>query len=370
MSVPQKSTHFVLFWNVRLLHGTRTCFMVRWLCLILPSSHIDTVNVAQQLACLAFPCKNFCVRCTSTLLQRHCCCLVSSAFEQTRSGNQLTTTSQWQRAMSDRGVQSCGSRLHLSTLFLGSRRAGSDSTISWSANTWFSMKLKSMITTSLFHLFLVWHVEPKARRKQVGQHGFHQGACHAVSLFRVWAFGCLNEEETWQPGLRGSKAFGNSVWQARSVWQLGTLWQACPSPFGSVQTILVRSPPLALFPHTSVLPPSRPSGNFPTSGCLASMVCSASWRQGMGWVDDMSELGVLFVVFTLGELNQSHLMIWSPELTPLGHGNSVAGGVHVDVVVSAHPVRQDGDHRLETKVHGICPLTQKNSAVRLPEAEA
>ena len=146
--------------------------------------------------------------------------------------------------MSDRGVQSCGSCLHLSKLFLGSRRAGSDSTISWSANTWFSMKLKSMITTSLFHLFLVWHVEPKARRKQVGQHGFHQGACHAVSLFRVWAFGCLNEEETWQPGFVGPRhlatpfgkpeAFGNLVHSGRLVqvrlgpfrrfWSVPHLW--------------------------------------------------------------------------------------------------------------------------------------------------
>ena len=209
--------------------------------------------------CLAFPCKNFCVR-WSTLHRRHCCCLVSSAFEQTRSGNQLTTTSQlliavvccssWQRAMSDRGVQSCGSCLHLSTLFVGS-----DSTISCSANTWFSMKLKSMITTSLFHLFLVWHVEPKARRKQVGQHGFHQGACHAVSLFRVWAFGCLNEEETWQLGFVGprhlatpsgtrAEAFGNMAHSGRFV-----------------QVRLVRS---------------DDSGPFPTSGTFSSHVRVAS----------------------------------------------------------------------------------------------
>ena len=215
--------------------------------------------------------------------------------------------------MSDRGVQSCDSRLHLSTLFLGSRRAGSDSTFSWSANTSFSMKLKSMITTSFFHLFLVWHVEPKARRKQVGQHGFHQGACQAVSLFRVWAVVWLPERRrNLATGLRGSKAFGNSVWQARSeaVGNLVHSSKFFPRAFlyraSNLGVLKTTNSSVRLvgpfkrfwsFPtsgtfrsHVRVASWSRPSGNFPTSGCSASKVCSASWRQGMGWVDDMSEL--------------------------------------------------------------------------------
>ena len=164
--------------------------------------------------------------------------------------------------MSDRGVQFCGSRLHLSTLFLGSWRAGSDSdsTISCSANTWFSMKLKSTIKASLFHLFLVWHVEPKARRKQVGQHGLQVSSGFGPSS------GCPSEEETWQPGIVGPRHLATPSGKPRlATWHTLAGLSKC---VWSIQTILVRSPPVALFPHVRVA--SQPTVESPSSAARQS----------------------------------------------------------------------------------------------------